>query len=45
MKEQWKDFFVPVIGEIMFQPRAEQSQNEVDEIIKCGHILNPLALT
>lgn len=34
MKEWWRDFFVPVIGEIMFQPRAEQSQLEVDEILR-----------
>lgn len=34
MKEWWKDFFVPVIGEIMFQPRAGQSQLEVDEILR-----------
>lgn len=34
MKAWWKDFFVPVIGEIMFQPRIEHSQLEVDEILR-----------
>ena len=41
MKDWWRDFFVPVIGEIMFQPRAQQSQLEVDEVLKKTKLRQP----
>ena len=34
MKEWWQDFFIPVTGEIMFQPRKEQSVLEVNQVAK-----------
>ncbi len=34
MKQWWQKFFTPIIGEIMFTPRAQQSQREVDQILK-----------
>lgn len=34
MKEWWQNFFIPVTGEIMFSPRAKQSQTEVEQILK-----------
>ncbi len=34
MTEWWRNFFIPVTGEIMFSPRAEQSKIEVDEVIR-----------
>ena len=34
MKEWWQDFFIPVTGEIMFQPRKQHSVLEVSEVVK-----------
>jgi hypothetical protein len=34
MKEWWRDFFIPVTGEIMFSSRVDQSKIEVAEVIR-----------
>ncbi len=39
MKDWWKDFFIPVTGEIMFGPRAAVSKIEVEQVIKRTGIL------
>ncbi len=34
MKEWWRDFFIPVIGEIMFSSKENQSKAEVEQVLK-----------
>lgn len=41
MKEWWQNFFIPVTGEIMFSPRAKQSQKEVDQILEQVNLKRP----
>jgi ubiquinone/menaquinone biosynthesis C-methylase UbiE len=40
-KEWWNDFFEDLVGEIMFAPRATQSKQEVQEILKQTKIKKP----
>lgn len=34
MQEWWQNFFIPVVGEIMFSPKLKQSEAEVEQILK-----------
>lgn len=34
MKEWWQTFFIPLAGEVMFNPRAAQAKIEVDQVLK-----------
>ena len=34
MKEWWQCFFTPIMGEVMFSPKAKSTQREVDAILK-----------
>jgi SAM-dependent methyltransferase len=43
-KNWWRDFFIPVIGEVMFAPKAGQSEIEVDQIIRRSKVSPPLAV-
>ena len=41
-KEWWRDFFKPVVGEVMFNPKAGRSEAEVRQVIKHSKIRAPL---
>ena len=41
-KNWWRDFFVPVVGEVMFAPKAGKSEREVDHVVKRSRARPPL---
>jgi SAM-dependent methyltransferase len=41
-KEWWRDFFKPVVGEVMFNPKVGRSEAEVRQVIKQSKIRAPL---
>ena len=41
-KNWWRDFFVPVVGEVMFAPKAGHSEREVHQVIKRSKARPPL---
>jgi SAM-dependent methyltransferase len=41
-KNWWRDFFVPVVGEVMFASKTGQSEREVDTVIRRSKAKPPL---
>jgi ubiquinone/menaquinone biosynthesis C-methylase UbiE len=42
LKDWWRDFFNPIVGEVLFLPKAQQSEIEVDQVLKQSQAKPPL---
>ncbi len=42
LKDWWRDFFKPIVGEVLFIPKAGQSEIEVGQVIKRSKAQAPL---